>query len=482
MPTLLAIDDERLILDCFRYTFTDPEIKLVTAVTGSEGLTRFQESQPDAVITDIRLPDMSGIEVLQQFREWDPKVPVILITGHGTAETAIEAMRLGAYDYLLKPLDPERLAELVRRALEMSRLMRVPAKVPDEAAADDRADVLVGRCPAMQEVFKAIGRVAPQNVTVLILGESGTGKELVARAIYNYSRRAEGKFLAVNCAAIPETLLESELLGHERGAFTGADRRRIGKFEQCHGGTLFLDEIGDLTPLTQSKILRVLQDQRFQRIGGSEMIATDVRLLAATNRDLEQMMKTGQLRSDLYYRLNVFTIRLPPLRERGDDLTLLVQYLLRRDSRDMGKQVDQVAPEAWELMRRYSWPGNVRELQSAVKQAIVRATGPVLMAEFLPDAVRSAGATAAAAVAEPAEWQSADLNRWIAGRLQAGASGLYNELISTIERQLLLETLRHTGQNRSEAARILGISRSTLRLKLAALGLDAEPRASEDDE
>lgn len=475
MPTLLAIDDERLILDCFRYTFTDPEIKLVTAVTGQEGLTRFRESQPDAVITDIRLPDMSGIDVLQQFREWDPKVPVILVTGHGTAETAIEAMRLGAFDYLLKPLDPERLTELVARALEMSRLMRVPAKVPDETAVDDRADVLVGRCAAMQEVFKAIGRVAPQNVTVLILGASGTGKELVARAIYNYSRRSQGKFLAVNCAAIPEALLESELLGHERGAFTGADRRRIGKFEQCHGGTLFLDEIGDLTPLTQSKILRVLQDQRFQRIGGSEMIATDVRLIAATNRDLEQMMQAGQFRADLYYRLNVFTIRLPPLRERGDDLELLVEYLLRRYSREMGKHVDQIAPEAWELMRRYAWPGNVRELQSAVKQAIVRAIGPVLMPEFLPDAVRSADATAAAPPPAPGEPLAAELTRLIATRLQAGTTSLYNDVISTVERQLLLETLQHTGQNRSEAARLLGISRSTLRLKLAALGLGADP-------
>lgn len=478
MPTLLAIDDERLILDCFRFTFTDPEIKLVTAVTGSEGLARFRDSQPDAVITDIRLPDMSGIDLLQRFRELDPKVPVILVTGHGTAETAIEAMQSGAFDYLLKPLDPGRLQELAARALEMSRLMRVPAKIPDETVLDDRADVLVGRCAAMQEVFKAIGRVAAQNVTVLILGESGTGKELVARAIYNYSRRAAGKFLAVNCAALPEALVESELLGHERGAFTGADRRRIGKFEQCHGGTLFLDEIGDLTPLTQSKILRVLQEQRFQRIGGSELITTDVRLIAATHRDLEQMMRAGQFRSDLYYRLNVFTIRLPPLRERGEDLRLLLEYLLRRYSRELGKPLAQISPQAWERIQRYAWPGNVRELQSAVKQAMVRASGPVLLPEFLPHAVRAAAAPAVSPGAVPAPLADAprdhDLERWIAARLQAGTTNLYAEVLSRVERQLLLETLQHTGQNRSEAARILGISRSTLRLKLAALGLQAD--------
>ena len=238
----------------------------------------------------------------------------------------------------------------------------------------------------MQEVYKAIGRVAPQDVTVLILGESGTGKELVARAIYQHSRRAAGPFLAINCAAIPETLLESELFGHEKGAFTGADRRRIGKFEQCHGGTLFLDEIGDMTPLTQTKVLRVLQEQQFERVGGNETIQTDVRVIAATNRDLEQLIAAGQFRSDLYYRLNVFTIRLPPLRERDDDLPLLVMHFLRRFSRELGKDTYGIAPEALDVLRRHPWPGNVRELQSVLKQALLQATGPILAPESLaPD-------------------------------------------------------------------------------------------------
>ena len=269
--------------------------------------------------------------------------------------------------------------------------MRVPAVIPEGGEAKEDADALLGRCPAMQEVYKAIGRVAPQDVTVLILGESGTGKELVARAIYHYSSRAKGPFLAINCAAIPETLLESELFGHEKGAFTGADRKRIGKFEQCHGGTLFLDEIGDMTPLTQTKILRVLQEQEFERVGGNEPIKADVRVIAATNRDLEKMVAEGTFRGDLYYRLNVFTIKLPPLRERGDDLPLLAEHFVRRFGRELKKDVRGIAPEAMELLRRYPWPGNVRELQSVIKQALLQATGPVLLPEFLPAAVRGQG-------------------------------------------------------------------------------------------
>src|SRR3954452_17869293 len=267
--------------------------------------------------------------------------------------------------------------------------MPVPAVVADAEAVAGTADALVGRCPAMQEVYKAIGRVAPQEVTVLILGESGTGKELIARAIYHYSDRAKGPFLAINCAAIPETLLESELFGHEKGAFTGADRKRIGKFEQASGGTLFLDEIGDMTPLTQTKILRVLQGQEFERVGGNEPIKADVRVIAATNRDLEKMIAEGTFRGDLYYRLNVYTIKLPALRERGDDLPLLAEHFVRRFARELRKEVRGVAPESVELLRRYPWPGNVRELQSVLKQALLQTTGPVVLPEFLPAAVRS---------------------------------------------------------------------------------------------
>jgi len=348
--------------------------------------------------------------------------------------------------------------------------MRVPAQVVDAGPTDETADVLVGRCPAMAAVFKSIGRVAPQDVTVLIRGDSGTGKELVARAVYHYSRRSGGRFLVINCAAIPETLLESELFGHEKGAFTGADQKRIGKFEQCDGGTLFLDEIGDLTPPSQAKILRVLQDQQFERVGSNETIKCNVRLIAATNRDLERMMADGQFRGDLYYRLNVYTIQLPPLPERSEDLPVLVEHFLRRFSRELGKEVHRVAPEAMQLLRRYLWPGNVRELQSVLKQAILQSAGPVVLPEFLPASIRGevTSLCASASTAQPA---FPDLTSFIQDRLQAGSTDLRGELLAATERHLLIEVLRHTGNNQSQAARILGITRATLRTKLASLGL-----------
>ncbi len=429
------------------------------------------------VVLDVRLPDQSGLDLFRCLHETDAKVPIILMTGFGTAGTAIEAMRLGAFEYLLKPPDMDQLAEVVTRAFKISELMRVPAKIGDAEPADDGSDVLVGRCPAMQEVYKAIGRVAPQDVTVLVLGESGTGKELVARAIYHYSRRSGGPFLAINCAAIPEQLLESELFGHEKGAFTGADRRRVGKFEQASGGTLFLDEIGDMTPLTQAKILRVLQDQQFEPVGGNQTVKTDVRLIAATNRDLPALMAQGRFRGDLYYRLNVSTIRLPPLRERGDDVPLLVRHYLRRFGREMGKDVRDVPPEAMALLRRYDWPGNVRELQSVLKQALLQATGQVLLPEFLPEALRGGERPAPA----PAAGGFAEVSRYIAERLKAGTTDLHGELIARLERQLFTEVLRHTGGNMTQAARVLGITRGTLRTKLAALGLAADQLAADED-
>jgi two-component system nitrogen regulation response regulator GlnG len=384
MPTLLVVDDEPSILHFFRRAFPGPEVKLLTAASAAEGLQAVVDHQPDVAVLDIGLGDSSGLDLFRRIHETDAKLPVIFITGHGTTATAIEAMSMGAFEYLLKPLELEELTDLIDRAFEVSGLMRVPAIVPESEEPSETSDTLVGRSPEMQEVYKSIGRVAPQDVTVLILGESGTGKELVARAIYHYSRRSQGPFLAINCAAIPETLLESELFGHEKGAFTGADRRRIGKFEQCRGGTLFLDEIGDMTPLTQTKILRVLQGQQFERLGGNELIRTDVRVIAATNRDLERMVAEGTFRGDLYYRLNVYTITLPPLRERGDDLGSLAEHFVRSFSRDLKKEVHSISPEAMEVINRYSWPGNVRELQSVIKQSLLHTTGPVLLPAFLP--------------------------------------------------------------------------------------------------
>ncbi|HXG10645.1 MAG TPA: sigma-54 dependent transcriptional regulator [Gemmataceae bacterium] len=472
MPKLLVVDDEpAMLLAILRRAFRGSPPEILTATTGREGLALAQEHHPDVTILDIILPDQSGLEVFRQLREIDARSPVIFITGSSTTETAIEAMKLGAYDYLLKPPRLVQLQQTIERALEIRRLMSTPTVLAETEPMNDRADAIVGRCPAMQEVYKAIGRVAPQDVTVLITGESGTGKELVARAIYQHSRRADKPFLAINCAAIPETLLESELFGHEKGAFTGAVRQRIGKFEQCSGGTLFLDEVGDMAPLTQSKLLRVLQEQRFERLGGNETIQTDVRLLAATNQNLEALISQGRFRADLYYRLSVFTIRLPPLRERGEDLPLLVEHYLRRYNRELGKDVQRVAPEALALLQRYPWPGNLRELQSVLKQALLQTTGSVLVADFLPEYLRQKCGELEARPGYAEERPT--LREFIAERLAAGSENLYKETLRRVERQLLTQVLEQTGGNQLKAARILGMSRGSLASKLRALGISS---------
>jgi len=474
MPTLLVVDDEESILHAFRRAFREPGLTLLTASTAAEGLDLAVRRRPDVVILDVNLPDRSGLDAFRQVRQADARTPVIFVTGHGTTDTAIEAMKLGAYDYLLKPLELAQLRELVGRALEISRLMHVPAVVEGEEPAPERSDVLVGRCPAMQEVYKAVGRVAAQDVTVLVLGESGTGKELVARAIYQHSHRADKPFLAINCAAIPENLLESELFGHERGAFTGADRKRIGKFEQVSGGTLFLDEIGDMALLAQSKLLRLLQEQRFERVGGNETIQTDVRLVAASNCDLEALVAQGKFREDLYYRLNAFTIRLPAMRERADDLPLLVDHFVRRFRRELNKDVQQVSPEALAVLRAYPWPGNVRELQSVLKQALLHATGPVLVPDFLPESVRAP--ERARSAAGPG-WEA-----FLDERLRAGSLDLYAEALALMERQVLTRVLLETKGNQVQASRILGITRGSLRNQIRALGITIERSVGSDDD
>jgi two-component system nitrogen regulation response regulator GlnG len=471
MPTLLVVDDEPAILLAFRRAFRPPEVNVLATDSPEESLTLVQERHPDVIVLDVQLPGQSGLDLYRDIRRIDSRVPVVFITGNATTDTAIQAMQLGAYEYLVKPLELAPLRQLISRALELSRLMQVPAVV-DEAGqhAEDRADAIVGRCPAMLEVYKAIGRVAGQDVTALILGESGTGKELVARAIYQHSKRADRPFLAINCAAIPDQLLESELFGHERGAFTGADRQRIGKFEQCNGGTLFLDEIGDLSLIAQSKILRLLQEQKFERLGGSQTIQTDVRLLAATNQNLEALVSEGKFRQDLYYRLNVFTIKLPALRERGDDLPLLVRHYLRRFGRELDKDVQTISPEALEILRHYRWPGNVRELQSIVKQALLRATGSVLMPDFLPEQLLNPPPTGTT----QGETETAgrdDLRQFIESELAAGTEGLYEAALRRLERLLVPMVLQHTGGNQVQAARILGITRGSLRNKIRELGI-----------
>jgi two-component system nitrogen regulation response regulator GlnG len=330
----------------------------------------------------------------------------------------------------------------------------------------------------MSEVYKAIGRVAAQTVPVLITGESGTGKELVARAIYQHGPRARAPFLALNCAAIPEQLLESELFGHEKGAFTGADRRRIGTFEQCNGGTLFLDEIGDMPLALQAKMLRLLQEQAFERVGGNETIRTDVRLIAATHRELQAWSEEGKFRPDLYYRLGVFTIHLPALRERGDDLPLLLRHYLRRFSRELGREVQDVTPEALERLSDYSWPGNIRELQSVLKQALLKASGAVLLPAFLPEFCGKAGEGAPAASTTS---ESLDLEAFIRQRLEPDVQDLYAETHRQVDRLLLPLVLEYTAGNQHQAARLLGIARQTLRQKLRDLGLHVTHSVEEKD-
>ena len=407
---------------------------------------------------------------------------MVLITLSRSADSAIEAMRQGAYDYLLKPLDLQLLRRVIGEALEVARLMREPAvfleKLPDD---DSAGESMIGACPAMCEVYKAIGRVAAQDVPVLITGESGTGKELVARAVYQHGPRAKAPFLALNCAAIPEQLLESELFGHEKGAFTGADRRRIGKFEQCNGGTLFLDEIGDMPPALQAKMLRLLQEQTFERVGGNETVRTDVRLIAATHRDLKTRSEEGQFRADLYYRLSVFTIQLPPLRERGDDLPLLVRHCLRRFSRELGRQVQDVAPEALERLRAYSWPGNIRELQSVLKQALLQASGPVLLPAFLPEPLGGAAKPTTHPVS--AETEPDEESFVLYHPLTSDARDVYAEIHRKLDRILLPRVLELAGGNQLKAAQMLGIARQTLRQKLRDLGLISQRTtdAAEDE-
>ncbi len=475
MPKLLVVDDDVLILDCFKYAFPG-DVTIFTAATTEEAVSVFKQHAFDAVVTDVRLGRTSGLDLLRNLRALNSRVPIVLMTGHGTANTAIEAMRQGAFEYLLKPLDPEVLHSVMQRAFETSRMIRTPAIVA-ELSGEDQAegDLLVGNCPAMQEVYRQIGRVAGQDVTVLILGESGTGKEVVARAIYQYSKRAERPFLAINCAAIPDNLLESELFGHEKGAFTGAERRRIGKFEQCEGGTLFLDEIGDMTPLTQTKVLRVLQDQQFERVGGNEMVRTNVRLIAATNRNLTEMMDKGEFRTDLFYRLNVYTIHLPPLRERDGDLPLLINYFLKRFNQELDKHVSQISPEAMSLLVTYGWPGNLRELQSVLKHAVVEATGPVLQKAFLPESIRGNFVSAAPTQTSSNQVAADDgLLKFIRERVAAGTDRLYDEVLEGIERTLLPEVLHMVDGNVSRASAILGMSRSTLRIKLGALDINID--------
>ncbi|MDX1963680.1 MAG: sigma-54 dependent transcriptional regulator [Pirellulales bacterium] len=502
MPKILVIDDDRTVRYLAKQALLGLNCELLEADNAETGLRLLRKEQPDVILLDIILPDLSGLEAYHKFHALDSKLPVIFMTSMESSEIAIQAMSLGAYDFVMKPLDVKLLLPLVQQALEIRRLMHVPVALPGGSGLPESADRIVGRSAVMQSVYKAIGRVAQQNVTVLIRGESGTGKELVARAIYQHSNRSDGPFLAVNCAAIPDALLESELFGHEKGSFTGADQRRIGKFEQCHGGTLFLDEIGDMSLLLQAKMLRVLQQQQFERIGGNHTITTDVRIITATNRDLEQMVEAREFRADLYYRLSGFTIHLPPLRERPADVPLLLEHFLRIYSSTLNKDVSGFSQEVRDLLQNYSWPGNIRELQNVVRQALLSTIGPVLLPEFLPSSLtrpvknpepsttsginpfKPAGSPVFHAQHATEEKPAANVDQLgseIAHLLIQNQENVYEKALLAMERFLLTRVLEQTQGNLSHTARILGITRGSLRNKIKSASIQIDKHVKIDD-
>jgi nitrogen regulation protein NR(I) len=461
---ILLIEDDLTLAMNLRQVLEDEGFVVGHSARGDDGLRQAQTGAFDAVLTDLRLPGIGGLDLIHRLHEAQPRLPILLMTAHGTIETAIEATKLGAYDYLQKPFEVEELFTLMRKAVEAGRLMRETVTLASHPAAQE---ALVGSSRAMQEVCKEIGRVARRPVTVLIRGETGTGKELIARAIYQHSDRAEAPFIAINCAAVPENLLESELFGHERGAFTGADQRRIGRFEQAHQGTLFLDEIGDLPPNTQVKLLRVLQQQTFQRVGGAETISVDVRILAATHQDLPALIREGRFREDLFHRLNVVTLALPPLRERREDIPLLLEHFLRKYATEFGLEPPVVTPEAVATLQAEPWPGNIRELENLTCRLLLDARGLALDVE----AVRKALSPRKLATGVPTD-SLRSLAAELLSRAQRGELGdAHARILAEAEREILTQAILQAGGNQSQAARWLGLSRLTLREKLTRLGL-----------
>ncbi len=475
MDRLLLIDDEPDVQYSFRRTLDPAQVELTTASSGEEGLRLFPKVKPDLVIMDIRMGGISGLETLRRLREMDAKIPVIMMTAYGTTQNAIEAMKLGAYDYLLKPFDVPKLRQLIASALDAARTMRQVVSYQPLLESEDYDVGIVGRSEAMQNVFKLIGQLAASDATALITGESGTGKELVARAIYHHSRRSQQRFLAINCAAIPENLLEAELFGHEKGAFTGATSQRLGKFEQCDGGTIFLDEIGDMSLSTQTKILRVLQDGTFERVGGNQAIRVNVRIIAATNKSLEKAVAAREFREDLFYRLNVVRIRMPPLRERREDIALLTNYFLKKLTQDQGQPPKTISPQAVTALERHSWPGNVRELENAIRRALVVCKGGTILLQDLPPEIVTPPSPGPVA-APPPEGPQATGSPPAPGDLDVGALAalLFQwarkqptlKIMPAVERELIIRALAETKGNQVQAARLLGMTRATLRKRV----------------
>ncbi len=472
---ILLIEDDAGIVSALQRVLTDEGHCVATEARGDTGLRCAQKDNFDVVITDLKMPGLSGLDLVRQLHTAKPLLPIILVTAHGTTETAIEATKAGAYDYLLKPFEMAELLQLVTKAVTHSRTI---STLPGLGIPGTKGDTLVGKSRAMQDIFKEIGRIAAKPVNVLLRGETGTGKELIARAIYHHSDRSAGPFVAINCAAIPEALLESELFGHERGAFTGAEARRIGRFEQAHRGTIFLDEIGDMSPITQVKLLRVLQEKCLQRLGGKETIPVDVRIIAATHRNLEAAMQKGQFREDLFYRLSVVVIAVAPLRDRREDVPELIHYFLRKYGAELGSISSSIHPEAVECLQNQPWPGNVRELENAVRKALLLARGYTINTDHV---------RAALAPINPSATRSSEqsLRQQVAGLLAAAQRGELDDaharLLNSTERELFSQAIQLARGNQAKAARWLGVSRLTMREKLNQFGLHpAQDKAVEE--
>jgi DNA-binding NtrC family response regulator len=455
MPTLLIIEDEAKMRRLLELNLSEDGFTVYTAADAEAGLNTLRQEKIDLVVTDLKLPGMNGLELLQAVKRTNATIPVVVMTAYGTVETAVEAMKAGASDYLLKPFALEEMKLILRKELDFHRLREENRSLREALGERYRFQNIVARSPKMQEVLATVERVAPTHSTVLLGGESGVGKDLIARAIHEHSRRAAGPFIKINCTAIPENLLESELFGYERGAFTGANTSKPGRFELADKGTIFLDEIGDVPGSIQVKLLHVLQDRQFERLGGTKTLKVDVRVIAATNQDLRAALEQGTFRQDLYYRLNVVPISIPPLRERKEEIPYLVDYFIARFARESDKPLTGITPAALKLLADFHWPGNVRELENIIERATALSTGTVIdVADIRLDISPPSPSTAPTGELTPFPPEGMTLEQF--------------------EDEIIREALRRAGGNKSQAARLLGLSRNALRYRLSKLGVPDE--------
>ncbi|MBC2703218.1 sigma-54 dependent transcriptional regulator [Desulfobacula sp.] len=473
MDTVLVIDDDDQLRKSFCKLLKEEKYAVISAASGEAGIEIVKQNVLDLVILDLRLPGINGMETFKRIKKIDSKLPVIIITAYGTTQIAIEATKIGAYDYVLKPFDVPDMLNLIEQAIEAGYFMRSPVEV-DAAPDKESGDVIIGQSKLMQDVYKSIGRVSQTDATVLILGESGTGKELVARAIYQHGIRSDKAFLIINCVAIPENLLESELFGYEKGAFTGASQRHIGKIEQANGGTVFLDEIGDMPLNIQGKILRLLQEKSIERLGGEETIPVDVRIIAATNKKLEQAIKNKKFREDLYFRLKVVAIELPPLRDRREDINSLISYYMGKFSNELKVDNPSIQKEALTRLNRYDWPGNIRELSNLIQKVLIFNRGAPISTADLEQVINKKEKNKSSE-----EIELKDIEGWVRQLLSNPSENYrFDDFIDIVSSIVVAEALKITNGNRSQAAKLLSVSRPTLHAKIDKYGIKLKTEVS----